>query len=335
MKKTLHVMASDMPHHNKRLIEFLVENFSLESSSNEVLCCSKGQFIKSEKITYLDKQLQVAHYLISRSKKYDEVVLHGLFNPFLILFIFTKMISLKNISWVGMGGDLVYLPYNYTWKHRLYNWMGNKVKSKISKFYGLAGDRSLFLDKFNSNAQTLPLFFPFKLNKLAECNVASKSSYNFLIGNSGEYTNRHLDALKKIIGSGFLGSVTVNLSYSTEPSYDQSLKELLTQSYPDVSVLANQMPYEDYIKFLDGFDYLVVNHLRQEGVGTLLLFLSLGKKVLFLENVSTVETFIKDGVSEHLPSDDLAHLGFVFGGIKSNKLSDLSLLESYFSDYFS
>lgn len=106
------------------------------------------------------------------------------------------------------------------------------------------------------------------------------SGSNILVGNSATMTNNHLEAFEMIRAVGCLpGEVLVPLSYGNA-DYQQSVqaagREMLGDAFRP---LVDFMAIDDYIAVLSTCSSVIMNHLRQQALGNIVIMLYLGAKV--------------------------------------------------------
>lgn len=147
-------------------------------------------------------------------------------------------------------------------------------------------------------------------------NVLSKD--NILVGNSADPTNNHLEIFLKLSKID-LGErkVYVPLSYSGNEEYKHFLikmgnKLIGKNFYP----LITFMSLEKYNEILLSCGTLIFNHVRQQGVGNIIVMGYLGAKV-FINSRSPVYKFYKD----------LGIVFFDFNSLKSSEMYPLSKKE--------
>lgn len=100
-----------------------------------------------------------------------------------------------------------------------------------------------------------------------------------IVGNSGTDTNNHLDAIKAIADSGAKADLLIPVSYGS-PDYKAFLKKSVSfYNGGSIQFIDEFMAFEDYVKLLLSSDGLVMNHLRPQGYGNILMMMYLEKPV--------------------------------------------------------
>lgn len=134
---------------------------------------------------------------------------------------------------------------------------------------------------------------------------------NILMGNSASWTNNHCDAFKLIRDQLDLGSrkVIVPLSYG-DSDYRGKVIEVGEKILGDnFCPLIDFLPTEEYIKIIQSCSVVIMNHLRQQAMGNIIISTMLGAKV-FLNSSSMLFKWLQDkgfvvGDVEYLDLDPL------------------------------
>lgn len=121
-----------------------------------------------------------------------------------------------------------------------------------------------------------------------------------LLGNSGDPTNNHVDALK-FLKSGRLADSKVfcPLSYGNNAYIDFVEKNFSTKIGSRFVALKSFMERGEYVRFLSNIDIFVFNHNRQQAFGNIITALSLGKPV-FMKKQSIVFSVLMDIGIRHI-----------------------------------
>ena len=157
---------------------------------------------------------------------------------------------------------------------------------------------------------------------------------HILIGNSSDIENNHLDALESLAkaGKGDGQNVIVPLSYGDGRATNDVLKKGEALFGDDFRALQNFMPIEDYIAIIKSCGFVIMNHKRQQGIGTIVLMLYLGAKVFLQEDCPSYHFFKRGGaeiftVQELERSPDLLKLRLSEKDIQNN----ITMLEKFWS----
>lgn len=117
---------------------------------------------------------------------------------------------------------------------------------------------------------------------------------NILVGNSATYANNHLEAFDLL---GLLDTTNKDiicpLSYGVDAYRDEicSVGNKLFNS--QFNALTGFMPIDEYINILSSCSIVIMNHIRQQALGNIIIMLYLGAKV-FLRKENPVYIFFKN-----------------------------------------
>lgn len=169
------------------------------------------------------------------------------------------------------------------------------------------GDFKL-LKKYTKSEAKWHWFTYYPIDTILGTDLASKkvNGENIIVGNSGSITGNHMQAFKLLKKLNVEGKkVIVPLSYGN-PSYCDLLckkgSELLGESFIPIK---DFMPLQDYNNLLCSANVVIMNHLRQEAVGNILVSLFLGAKVYLHEENNLYEYFTSIGVQIFSINKDL------------------------------
>lgn len=119
----------------------------------------------------------------------------------------------------------------------------------------------------------------------------SVNGNNILLGNSASLTNNHLDALEllKTINLG-PRKVVAPLSYGDLAYKNYIIGQSKATLGSAFTPLIDFMPIDDYIEILQSCSIVIMNHLRQQALGNIVIALYLGAKV-FLNKENPIYQF--------------------------------------------
>lgn len=104
-----------------------------------------------------------------------------------------------------------------------------------------------------------------------------------IIGNSGDPTNNHLDAISQLAKfSSSINRVLIPLSYGGDDNYvgkvEAFAKDVFTPS--KVVILKKWLPIDEYVRLVSRYGTLLLYHRRQQGAGNFALALKQNKNVI-------------------------------------------------------
>jgi hypothetical protein len=124
------------------------------------------------------------------------------------------------------------------------------------------------------------------LEMAQEVPVIQREKPFLLIGNSGSPANNHLDAVAYLETNRIAADLVIPVSYGDQ-HYIAFLRSNLKYTLGDVQFIDRYMPFNEYVEFLKSTDGLIMNTIRPQGYGNILMMKHLGKPVFFNEkNIS-------------------------------------------------
>lgn len=159
---------------------------------------------------------------------------------------------------------------------------GKSAMRKIS-YFGMLGDEFVDFRRkgiLSNNCRQLPFCY-YPLDILYNGKVPSYEEGNqILIGNAASLDNNHIDILKLLDRQNTLLPIVLPLSYG-DTVYRDKLMAKSVEILPEVTFtfLKDFMPMVEYHKVLNNCEYVILNNWRQQGFGTILSSIYMGKKV--------------------------------------------------------
>lgn len=249
---------------------------------------------------------------------YDVVIIHSL-NPVWYKTIF-KLSKDIPVVWLGWGYD--YCDMIYGSREKMFLPLtrielqeklsqGNflkKVKSIIKKvlfptkkseiirrlnFFSpvLPAEYCMVRDKYSGEG--FPEYVLWNYGNLEEDLVkgfadSQVTGNSILVGNSASAENNHIDSFSLLLKLGIDDrKVVVPLSYGDARYRDLILikgREFLGERFEP---LTDFMPISEYVRALESCGFVVMNHIRQQAVGNIIIMLYLGAKVFLRKECPT------------------------------------------------
>jgi len=320
----LHVVSDE------KFIDFAIEQFeNVAHGKNKYLILYENEFQPLSKIQNKKYITQCKIDSLEYSKILDEAFLFkAIFIHYLcpakVKFINDLPIQQDSLVWMFWGQDAqklfcdnTYLPHTrkllkkqknwseYFWPYT--NWIRRLYLPHTSR--GRAMQRIRYcapvikeeLELMNNKLYTKYQYVNFNYGSI-ESNFEGidinegLTGNNILIGNSSTYASNHIDVIIKL-SSIELGNkkVIVPLSYGDKAYCKEVIdvgEKLLGENFKP---LVDYLSLREYNKIIGSCSYLIMNHLRQQGLGNIQISLWRGTKVFMNETSILYNSLIKKG----------------------------------------
>jgi dTDP-N-acetylfucosamine:lipid II N-acetylfucosaminyltransferase len=296
---------------------------------------------------------------------YKSVSIHQ-FSP--LMYRWVAQHSFHELNWMIWGADLYNLPFikhNFyepeTLKYTKKQWWSSEFLYLLKVFatnmlwkddaYAKVNNVMTWMKTefdFASNQigklQAAHKFFfyenhvPYKqLDSVAVSHTKATKPLKIVVGNSGTPSNNHVDAVQRISASGREADLFIPISYG-DAKYVKFLKKNLSfYKSGRIEFLSSFMPFVEYVKFLASVDGMVMNNIRPQGYGNILMMLYLGKPVFLNEKNISLSDLTAAGLQVFLTSQ-FETIGKVATTDNRNKILHLlshDRLRSCYFDLFS
>uniref|UniRef100_A6VTI0 4-alpha-L-fucosyltransferase n=1 Tax=Marinomonas sp. (strain MWYL1) TaxID=400668 RepID=A6VTI0_MARMS len=293
-KETLHI--SNWSVFIPPFIEFVKEHFDYKRHVFLITDGNTGHKLNSDANVFFSKRTLVSrlmHYIrvVIKMNQAKKVILHGLFDPVLILILFFMPWLLKKCYWVMWGGDLyVYQLGERNWIWKLREFFRRPVIRNMGYLVnGTTGDVDLARKWYRAKGQHISCFnYPSNIYKHYDVKTKTHDTVNIQLGNSADPTNQHIEILDQLVRFKEQNiKIFVVLSYGDQDYAKKVITEGKKKFDDKFIAITEMMPFEAYLEFLASIDVAVFNHNRQQAFGNTITLLGLGKKV-FLNPASTL-----------------------------------------------
>jgi dTDP-N-acetylfucosamine:lipid II N-acetylfucosaminyltransferase len=230
----------------------------------------------------------------------QQIVLHGLFSPHWILFLFAFPFLLHKCNWLIWGGDLYDAPAT-NGRQRVNALIKRSVVKRFRAISALVdGDYEEAVRRFDTKAVYLPAFHLALIDQDVLSAVESVRRPDGLVsvqvGNSADDSNCQ-DEILRNLANGCAGRVRVSCPLGYGPrSHAAAVTALGKELFgADFRALLDPLAPNEYAAFLAEQDCLICNHRRQQALGNIVAALYLGKKVYIRSTVTTYRFFQRRG----------------------------------------
>jgi len=308
----------------------------------------KPKYVKSKiDFLYTRSTLKSSFEIV---KSYDVLVFHSLNQVWYRLI--NSLPSNIKVVWFGWGYDYYdllqsevelhlpltkkYLSKKISYKVKLRTYLkgiyyGSYLKKHIIERMTLfcpVVEQEYYAVKeiFGGNRKLFPRYASWNYGSLEENYLKNLDNTvcdgpNILIGNSATPTNNHADLLHVLKQVNLNGRKRIiPLSYGF-PEYGKFVKEKFKDEFPlHCEFLLEYMPYDDYLSKIKSCSFVIMNHIRQQGVANIIVMLYLGAKVFLNEKSCVYKSLQKQGITLFTINELLQN-----GQLLNKPLSDIEM----------
>lgn len=244
----------------------------------------------------LPQVISVIRHLNSAQK----IILHSIFSVKIVCLLALQPWLLRKCHWVMWGGDL------YHYKSRLpgiFSSMYELVRAFVIKRMGyfitvVKGDYELARKWYGATGQHEEcLMYQSNLFTTRSATAKNDSTINILVGNSAAVTNNHMALFERLAKFDTENTrIYCPLSYG-DSRYAEEVARVGSKLFGSRFIpLREFIPVDEYLKWLDQIDIAIFGQERQQGMGSTISLLGMGKKVYMRSDVTPWVFFCGLGV---------------------------------------
>ena len=335
----IHVLGSDIPHHNATVLRFFNDVLAAEIQGMPIFWVAAADpaalgHLPALEVVVHPNRPTLARALIALAKRDRDqcFFLHGQFSPEIWLALLTGGIRTDQVRWHIWGADL-YETANGL-RHRMFYLLRRIAQGRVGQVFGTLGDIEHYRTRHPRISASL-LYFPTRMPQTHPRPAPpDRAELTVLIGNSGDRSNRHVEALRTVHQQfGAQTRVVVPFGYpSGNAVYAEEVRAEADRLFPsgNVLLLTRQIGFDEYSALLAQCDLGYFIFRRQQGIGTLCLLIR--QRIPCV--VSRDNPFTRDLADQDVPvffegdQLDLARIARA-----RQRLADLALSEiSFFPD---
>ena len=243
--------------------------------------------------------------LVTQMNAAKIVMLHGLFNPRILVVLALMPWLMPKCYWVIWGGDLYqYKTSKASWRSRLKEPFRRLVIRRVGHLVTyVKGDVELARQWYGAKGTHHECIM--YLSNVVDPKMTVESGpvsdhdgLKILLGNSADPSNNHIEALERLLPfKNHAIKIYAPLSYGDQ----DHAKKVISQGkvwFGDKFVpMTDFMPFEQYLEFLKSLDIAIFNHKRQQAMGNTITLLGMGKTVYLRSDVSQWELLNNEGIT--------------------------------------
>ena len=291
----------------KPFIDFIKENFDIHNHLFLLVGGQQNKNFELDETSYIkvinNKQEFLKYFINFNIQMYkaDKIIIHGLSQPYNIIYLFFNPWLLKKCYWMLWGGDL----YSYKLSQRTLRWyILEFFKKPIIKNIGyitttIPGDYYLAQQWYNTKASYIQnLMYPSHVARSFNFLLNNNHSLiNIQIGNSADSSHKHIEVFNMLLKYKDENiKIWVPLSYGDEIYADKVIKKGMELFGDKFVPLIDFMNFEDYNLYLASIDIAFFNYDRQQAMGNIIGLLSLGKTVYLKSSITPYKYFVDLGI---------------------------------------
>jgi len=240
------------------------------------------------------------------SESVDGIFMHGLFRSWQFSIV-EAIGDQKHLGWIIWGGDL----YNTIKEGRTHLFPSDKVSSIHTI---IDGDIQLFEEHFGEK-ENFNFTYPYP-GLYGDIQVAESQerTSRIIVGNSGDPSNNHLEILEKLAEMSDIGQhkIVLPAAYNFGEEYRQRLTGKIKELglFDQVEFHTEFISPDEYLKFVDNSDLMIMAHNRQQAMGNMLMGMYMNKPVFLKKEIALNEEVIKNPGWDFLEGNDLKALAF-------------------------
>jgi len=342
-------MRSPSDKFEKPFIDLLERNANLNINLRHIVFFIKkdadNTYIFPDSFLYVIKAFfyatQKLPLFIKEAVRADMIIIHGLYHIYILFFI-SCLRMVRKSSWVIWGGELYnwFLPGKKHFVLYLIEPLKKIIIKKLNAIISLVPDDYYFARQaYNSSAQYHQAFYPNPVKFVFIDKAQSEKNYynkkTILLGNSASSTNEHFEVIDFLssLGIDIPFRVLCPLSYG-DKHYASQVADYGHKKLGDLfEPMYNFLDPDEYAKILVSVDVAIMNHRRQQAVGTILALLYAGKKVYIRKNVSTFSWFSLLGIKIFDTEELLTHSNKNLFDVSNDwRKHNKETIHSYFSE---
>lgn len=267
---------------------------------------------------------------VGDTDQYDKVFIHY-FTPLLYRWVASH--KFRELNWMVWGGDLYNIPaldhlcyepltlekyVKKDWSAQTLLYQSKvlitqalfrkKAYSKVKNILTWMNEEYQFaLAHLPIHAEQKFFFYenqlPYEKLEAQEKSTARGNSLRLIVGNSGYPTNNHMDVVQFLEDHHVQADLIIPVSYG-DPRYISFLKKNVRFTHGKIEFIERYMPFEEYLNLILNAEALVMNTIRPQGYGNILIMMYMNKAVFFNSKNISLPDLTNHGINWQ-PLEDL------------------------------
>ena len=326
------------------------------AENNRIVVRTNGPALKYLKHDFPFGRLYTREFdrLTADTASFEKIFIHQ-FTP--LLYRWVAKNQFRSLHWMVWGSDLYNLPFidaglyekltldlffrrNFSVKQFLYRLKISLLHrryreiaySKVKKVLTWMTSEYDFANEHIPGLHASHAFFFYENDlpyyMLDELMLDASGAYQrdrpvFILGNSATPELNHLDAIAYMESQNVRADLWVPVSYG-DHAYARFLKKHLPGKYHGGTVrfIDQYMSFQEYLRLLTNADGLIMNNVRPQGFGNILMMMYLGKKIFLNERNFSIPELNRGGLLWQ-PLADLGTYREVNSKLNRNAVSNL------------
>lgn len=245
--------------------------------------------------------------MIMTLNRADYIVVHGLINKLVVLVLAFQPWLLKKCNWIIWGGDIyIHEKKNKSLVEKGAETLKRYIAPRFPVITTLAcGDYELACKWYGVKGKECSIVYPVPasnhelLEEIVREKKGDSSDVKIIVGNSATVTNQHfevLDLLAKFKDENIRIYLPLNYGTGDFSAYAEKVIDYAKAIYGDkVEPLRQQLPGEEYLRFLGRMDVGIFNNNRQQAMGNISQLILCGSKVYLRSDTKMWGHFVQLG----------------------------------------
>ncbi|WP_034918615.1 TDP-N-acetylfucosamine:lipid II N-acetylfucosaminyltransferase [Erwinia sp. 9145] len=282
MNTVIHVLGSPIPHHNQTVLRFFNDVLpqALPVAAPRQLWIvgapPADRTYDALTLRFFQDKRAIARAVTARAMadRQTRFFFHGQFNPMLWLAVLAGKIKPAQAWWHIWGADLY--EQGSGWRFRLFYLLRRLAQKRVGHVFATRGDIAFFHQR-HPGVPASVLYFPTRMAKVALPAASKAEKLTVLVGNSGDASNQHIQALHEIrqqLGEDV--SIVIPLGYpENNEAYVQQVRQAAEALFnaDSLQILTNKLDFNAYLQLISRCDLGYFIFERQQGIGTLCLLI--------------------------------------------------------------